>query len=123
MNKGTTNRETINYIGMPRLFLETADKRLFEHPYGPNYSQAVGKIFASRWVSGPDESDVSQAFVEEIIPNVFTKTIGGIEVQELVPIEVISQAEHQGKLILTARINYRPNSLLVLIRITGMASG
>jgi len=74
-------------------------------------------------VSGPDESDVSQAFVEEIIPNVFTKTIGGIEVQELVPIEVISQAEHQGKLILTARINYRPNSLLVLIRITGMASG
>lgn len=95
-----TKREMINYVGMPRLYLETADYRLFTHPFGPPispYEDAVGAIFRS-W----GESERSKAFVKSIVPNIFE----GLEIGEIVPIEVVSQAEHKDGVVLTARISY-----------------
>ena len=71
MTKPALKREMIDYVGMRRVFLETKDTRLFEHPYGPRYPDAVGMIFRKRWVSGPDLSDTDKAIVKEIRPNIF----------------------------------------------------
>lgn len=72
----------------------------FTHPFGPPispYEDAVGAIFRS-W----GESERSKAFVKSIVPNIFE----GLEIGEIVPIEVVSQAEHKDGVVLTARISY-----------------
>lgn len=92
----------INYVGLSRLYLETADYRLCTHPFGPpisSYEDAVGAIFQS-W----GESERSKAFVKLIVPNIFED----YEIGEIVPIEVISQTEHEDGIILTVKINYNP---------------
>lgn len=97
--KQEVEREMINYVGMPRLYLETADRRLFTHPFGPPispYEEAVGKISQSY-----GESETKAAFAKSIIPNIFDSEIG-----EIVPFDVFSQFGHEDGIILTTKINY-----------------
>jgi len=95
--------KAIRYVGLPKLYLETADCRLFVHPYGPQYDEAVGRIYQLAWVSGPDLSETKVAYVKSIVSNIFDKVS---EIGELVPIKVFYQRKYQDKLILLARVEY-----------------
>ena len=96
-------RQVIKYVGLLKLYLETADYRLFEHPYGPQYDEAVGRIYQLTQASGPDLSETKIAHVKSIISDVFNNAL---KIGEVVPIKVFYQRKYQDKLILLARVEY-----------------
>lgn len=105
-----TDRKIIDYRKTKQLYLQTADTRLYEHPYGPTYPKAIGKIF--RWVSTElgDAADADQAFVKNVSPDIFQEKIGGAKVGQLVPITVYYQFKWRGSLFLFAKIDYSHNA-------------
>jgi len=96
-------RQVIKYVGLKKLYLETADCRLFEHPYGPQYDEAIGRIYQLTQASGLDLSEAKIAYVKSIISDVFNKAS---EIGETVPIKVVYQRKQQNSLILLAKVEY-----------------
>ncbi|PIZ70472.1 MAG: hypothetical protein COY09_02945 [Candidatus Portnoybacteria bacterium CG_4_10_14_0_2_um_filter_39_11] len=99
-------RRVIKYVGLPKLYLETVDYRLTVHPYGPQYDEAVGRIYQLSQASGPDLSEAKIAYVKSIklvIPDTFYQHP---EVGEVMPIKVRYQCRQGDEVVLLAKVDY-----------------
>lgn len=106
--------ELINYAETKQVYLETGDYRLYEHPYGPRYPEAVGKVF--RWTSTErgNAADADEAFVKSVSPDVFDVRSGGSSrIGQVVPIKVYRQFKHEDGLVLVARVEYNHRSRVI----------
>ena len=116
------DKEFIEYVGKPLIYLEIADRRMVIEPYGPRYPQAVGRIF--RLVPGGappiGDSEADVAFVDEFCSpseKVGQKPISASDFPQgaIIPIRIYYKFRtipHYHAEFFLARINYEwPNRI------------
>ncbi len=91
----------VDFTRASLLRLETIDTRLFAHPYGPKYNDAVGRLYKIRpGGAGPDDSELTLGYVKSITPN--------LPERWFYPLEVIEQSVNpEGNVVLVARIRHQ----------------
>lgn len=96
MSAQTWTRVFVNFTRVPFLYLETIDTRLYVHPYGPRYNDAIGRLYRIR--PGGD-SELTLGYVKSITPN--------LPEEWFYPFKVIEQSVNpEGNVVLVVRIHH-----------------